>query len=131
MKNIAEITEKFGNIIVDECHHIPAKTFRNTISHFTSRFLYGFTATPKRKNHDEKLIYAYIGDILIEISKEEAQLESPEGKPDQAQNSLIIRETSLFVPFSYKNDQYEILSKILIFDTERNKIILQDLLAEI
>ena len=131
MKNIAEISEKFGTIIVDECHHIPAKTFRNTISHFTSKYLYGFTATPKRKNHDEKLIYAYVGEILIEIDKEETQWEFSGENSGITQNSLIIRETWLFVPFSYKNDQYEILSKILIFDTERNKMIVQDVLLEI
>ena len=131
MKNISEISEKFGTIIVDECHHIPAKTFRNTISNFTSKFLYGFTATPKRKNHDEKLIYAYIWTILIEISKDETLWETLKENTHKIQNAIIIRDTSLFVPFSYKNDQYEILSKILIFDTERNKMILEDLLTEI
>ncbi len=131
MKNIAEISEKFGTIIVDECHHIPAKTFRNTISNFTSKFLYGFTATPQRKNHDEKLIYAYIWAIVIEISKDETLWETSKENTHKIQNAIIIRDTSLFVPFSYKNDQYEILSKILIFDTERNKMILEDILVEV
>jgi len=27
-KDMAELRDKFGTIVVDECHHIPAKTFR-------------------------------------------------------------------------------------------------------
>jgi len=63
-EEIKNITCNFGTIIVDECHHIPAKSFREAIVNFNSYFLYGLTATPKRKNNDEKLIYVYIGNIL-------------------------------------------------------------------
>ena len=33
-KNVQEISDKFGMIIIDECHHIPAKTFRELIINF-------------------------------------------------------------------------------------------------
>src|SRR6266540_2321743 len=57
-ENLPEnIYKAFGLIIVDECHHIPAKTFREAISPFHSYYLYGFTATPFRKNKDEKIIF--------------------------------------------------------------------------
>lgn len=41
-----------GLILVDECYHIPAKTFRKVITKLNPYYLYGFTATPKRKNND-------------------------------------------------------------------------------
>ena len=63
-EEIEKISNSFGTIIVDECHHIPAKSFREAIVNFNSFYLYGLTATPKRKNNDEKLIYVYIGNIL-------------------------------------------------------------------
>ncbi len=59
-EEIEKISHSFGTIIVDECHHIPAKSFREAIVNFNSFYLYGLTATPKRKNNDEKLIYVYI-----------------------------------------------------------------------
>ena len=46
---IDKIANSFGTIIVDECHHIPAKSFREAIVNFNSFYLYGLTATPKRK----------------------------------------------------------------------------------
>jgi superfamily II DNA or RNA helicase len=57
---IAEYQHVFGLILVDECHHIPAKTFRETIRLFYPYYLFGLTATPKRKHNDESLIYVHI-----------------------------------------------------------------------
>jgi len=54
-----------GLVLVDECHHIPAKTFRKVITKLNPYYLYGFTATPKRKNNDEKLIYIFLGKYCI------------------------------------------------------------------
>lgn len=70
---------KFGTIVVDECHHIPASTFRKAIASLNPRYLYGLTATPKRKNNDEKIIYAYIGDVV-------ATLTQPEKIPDKKES---------------------------------------------
>lgn len=42
----AEIKDAFGTILIDECHHIPAESYRNTIQQFNSHYLYGLTATP-------------------------------------------------------------------------------------
>lgn len=40
-----DITKAFGTILIDECHHIPAESYRNTIQQFNSYYLYGLTAT--------------------------------------------------------------------------------------
>ncbi|MDR9367283.1 MAG: DEAD/DEAH box helicase family protein [Balneolaceae bacterium] len=116
-----KIGDSFGTIIVDECHHVPAKTFRETITRYSSYYLYGLTATPMRKNNDENLIYVYIGNILSEIPSE--YLDSEESATIQ----INIRETSLQAPFDYRIDDYETLSKILVFDTARNQLIVDDL----
>jgi hypothetical protein len=52
-----DIANRFGTIIIDECHHIPAKSFREAIVKFNTFYLYGLTATPQRKNNDQKLIF--------------------------------------------------------------------------
>lgn len=61
MKEEAEnILTAFGTVIVDECHHIPAETFRNTIAKLHTFYLYGLTATPFRKYNDGKLIFIHL-----------------------------------------------------------------------
>ncbi len=118
---ISKITNSFGTIIVDECHHIPAKSFREAIVNFNSFYLYGLTATPKRKNNDEKLIYVYIGNILYNAEQIE-QIQQNKSKAE-----INIRETNLYAPFDYKIDKYETISRILIHDTQRNSLIIDDL----
>lgn len=118
---IAKISNSFGTIIVDECHHIPAKSFREAIVNFNSFYLYGLTATPKRKNNDEKLIYVYIGNILYNVD----QIDQIRQK--QTKIEVNIKETNLYAPFDYKIDKYETISRILIHDTNRNSLILDDI----
>lgn len=120
-RDLSELRNKFGMVIIDECHHIPAKSFREVITRLNCFYLYGLTATPKRKNNDEKLIYVYIGNVIYEMTQKK-QLES--------QNITVeinVRETELFVPYDYKIDNYETVSQILIFDTNRNGLILKDI----
>lgn len=109
---------EFGIIIVDECHHIPAKVFRKTIIKFNSKYIYGFTATPIRKNKDEKLIFLYIGEIIAQINNIENKI---------VRNKIIIKKTNLYMPFDFKKDDLQLMSKVLIADTERNKLIVDDI----
>lgn len=129
-KNIAELENKFGTIIVDECHHIPAKTFREVIANLNSQCLYGLTATPKRKHNDEQLIYVYIGDVIAEMkggSFNEENIENQVSKKPK----VIIKETDLEIPFQWKTDRFQLLAKIISFDTARNKLISEDILEQV
>lgn len=113
----------FGTIIVDECHHVPAETFRNTISKLHCFYLYGLTATPFRKYNDGKLIFCHLGEMIAEIKAASVN--------NSGQVKIIIRNTMLDVPFNSKTDSYELLSKILVHDSVRNKLILDDVQQEL
>jgi len=122
-KQIKEIHNQFGTTLVDECHHIPAETFRNTIEKLSTFYLYGLTATPFRKYNDDKLIFAFLGDVISEIQSNEIE--------NFKHAQIIVRNTDLGVPFNSKTDNFETLSKILVHDSERNKLILDDIKTEI
>lgn len=118
-----EFARSFGTIIIDECHHIPAETFRDTISKLSSYYQYGLTATPFRKGNDGKIIFTHLGEIIADIKPQEIE------KYKRAR--VIVRETDLEVPFNPKTDTFEILSKVLVHDSARNKLILGDITAEL
>ncbi len=40
--------DEFGYLILDEAHHVPSDTFKQTISYFRPAFTLGLTATPER-----------------------------------------------------------------------------------
>ncbi len=118
-----EFIQSFGTIIVDECHHIPAETFRNTISKLSSYYQYGLTATPFRKGNDGKIIFTHLGEIIADIKPQEIE--------EYKRARVVVRETALDVPFNPKADTFETLSKVLIHDSARNKLILGDITAEL
>ncbi|WP_326983202.1 DEAD/DEAH box helicase family protein [Chryseobacterium sp. MYb264] len=122
-KQIEQIQNQFGTILVDECHHIPAKTFRDTIEKLETFYLYGLTATPFRKYNDHKLIFAFLGEVISEITSNEIE--------NFKHAQIIVRNTKLDIPFNSKTDNFETLSKILIHDSERNKFILDNIKTEL
>jgi superfamily II DNA or RNA helicase len=122
-KQIESVQNQFGTIIVDECHHVPAETFRNTIEKLQAYYLYGLTATPFRKYSDGKMIFTHLGEIIANIQTKEIE--------NYKQAKIIIRNTELEVPYNSKTDNFEALSKILVHDTARNRLILEDVKTEL
>lgn len=122
-KQLESVQNQFGTIIVDECHHVPAETFRNTIEKLHTYYLYGLTATPFRKYNDGKMIFTHLGEIIANIQPTEIE--------NYKQAKIIIRNTELNVPYNSKTDNFESLSKILVHDTARNKLILEDVKTEL
>ncbi|MHC1786422.1 MAG: DEAD/DEAH box helicase family protein [Christensenellales bacterium] len=47
--------EDFGYLIIDECHHGTADTYRKIMSHFSPDFTLGLTATPERVDGEDLL----------------------------------------------------------------------------
>ncbi len=118
-----ELAQDFGTLIIDECHHLPAQTFQSAFGKLSPYYQYGLTATPFRKNKDEKAIFILLGEVISEIPPQ--QIETFK------KARVIIRNTGLEVPFNPKTDPFENLSKVLIHDTSRNQLILRDVKAEL
>ena len=123
-KDLSELKNQFGTIVVDECHHIPASTFREVISQLNPKYMYGLTATPQRKHNDEKLIYAFIGDIVARMEMSDFASIVPNV---EVLTEIIIRTTDLNIPFKFTTDQFQLLAKIICFDTARNRMIVEDI----
>jgi superfamily II DNA or RNA helicase len=118
-----EFVKSFGTIIIDECHHIPAETYQTTVSKLFPYYQYGLTATPFRKENDGKIIFAHLGELIADIKPQEIE--------EYKRARIIVRETSLDVPFNQKTDPFETLSKVLVHDSARNKLIVGDIALEL
>ncbi|MEO1011524.1 MAG: DEAD/DEAH box helicase family protein [Bacteroidota bacterium] len=100
MENL-DVDENFKTIIIDECHHIPAKTYATTISKLAPYYQYGLTATPFRKNSDGKLIFAHLGELIAKIK--------PQDIETYQKAWVVVRNTDLDVPYNPKTDAFETL----------------------
>ena len=113
-ENLNDVKDNYGLIIIDEVHHLAAFTFEKVIRSFSSKYIYGFTATPKRADGLEKIINMLIGDIIVDVKLDNSLLNK----------SLITHFTS----FKSSNELQiaEMLNRITL-DVMRNDMIIRDI----
>lgn len=131
MKDVNDIADKFGTIIVDECHHVPARMFSDVITRFSGRFLFGLTATPERKYNDEKLITTYLGHVIHTVTKEELSEKTADSERNlsrtlEGRDEVIVRKTELVVPFGASLRDFPLLARVISHDSTRNTLIASD-----
>jgi superfamily II DNA or RNA helicase len=68
-----EMGDQIGLILCDECHHAPARSFSEVIGWFPSKFRFGLSATPIRRDKLDCLIHRAIGPILAKIERDEVE----------------------------------------------------------
>ncbi len=138
LDNLDEFANKLGTVIVDECHHMPAKMFRQVITKLKPSYLYGLTATPNRKHNDERLIFIYLGDIIHEVKNipNKNITEKINGNNDTTNSSttyekpsisVTIKSTTLYFPFKISARNCQPAIKSLCFDTARNEQIIDNI----
>ena len=65
----------YGQIIVDECHHVSAYSFEEILKRQRSAYVHGLTATPTRKDKLHPLMYMQCGQIVYKIdAKQQATI---------------------------------------------------------
>ena len=68
---INPIIEKYGMVIMDECHHGAAQTVEDVVGAAKARYVYGLTATPKREDGLEKKVFMQFGPIRFRYTAKE------------------------------------------------------------
>lgn len=121
-KKLTELQDAFGVIIIDECHHLPAKTYRELIGSFKSNYCFGLTATHERKHGTETITEFVIGPIIAEVKSSEA--------PSNKTFEVTIHPTKVVLPFRYKTDHYETIAKVISYDSARNELVARVILKE-
>ncbi len=66
----AKILSEYGLVIVDECHHVAAKTFAAAIRSIPARRWLGLTATPRRPDRREEIMFMHCGPVRHKIPSE-------------------------------------------------------------
>jgi len=64
-KENVKLFTRFGIVIVDESHHVPANTFQKILPHLPAKWRYGLTATPDREDGLTNLMYWSLGTQLF------------------------------------------------------------------
>lgn len=123
-RDLDEIRQHFGQIVLDEAHHCPASSFIEVVSSFDSQYMLGLSATPYRRDGLNKLIFCSLGNISATITDAGLQAAGNRIKPE-----IIVRETDF--DFDYQEDSdYQPMILELIEDDDRNRLIVSDVIQE-
>ena len=121
---IDDIGPLIGNVIVDECHHMPAKTFTEIVSMLDCAYMLGLSATPYRRDRLTKLIYLFLGDRTHVINPRHLQA------IDRIMRAkLLLRHTRC--KYYFDANEYQYMIAALISDEKRNMIIVDDVIERI
>jgi len=120
-----EVAPRIGNLLVDECHRTPSRTFTEAVSKFDSRYMLGLSATPWRRDKLSKLIFWHLGDVHHQV--DQARLVRS-GSVLAAK--VTFRRTD-FKPFSDPVQEYSKMLSELTADDTRNRLIAADVAREI
>lgn len=64
--HIERLSSKFGFVIFDECHHLPAPGYSTIALSLIAPFRLGLSATVERSDGGEQLLFELVGDLVYE-----------------------------------------------------------------
>lgn len=117
-EDIREILPGYAQVIVDECHHIPASSFDLVLKQLPARFVLGLTATPYRKDGLQKMIHFQCGPI-----RHETRIAGQ----GELSRRVVVRETGFRVPdVAGDRAPIHVIWHHLVRDAGRNDMIAHD-----
>jgi superfamily II DNA or RNA helicase len=86
--SVSDLVADYGQVIVDECHHLPAVSFERVLSEVKARYIVGLTATPQRRDGHHPITQMQLGPIRFAINAKEQAANLP------FEHRVLVRETS-------------------------------------
>ena len=117
---VRDLVADYGQVIVDECHHLSAFTFEQVLKQVKARYILGLTATPTRKDGHHPIIFMQCGPIRFHLSARKAA----EGSPFE--HVVLPRFTDFCRSGSESDVTIHDLYAAMVTDSQRNELIVQD-----
>ena len=118
---VKDLITQYGQIIVDECHHIAAFSFEQVLKKVNAKYIVGLTATPIRKDGLHPIMAMQLGPVRYKVNAKD------QAKIRPFKQALIPRYTK------FKSDKKDIqtIYTEITKDVSRNQMIFDDVLKEL
>jgi superfamily II DNA or RNA helicase/very-short-patch-repair endonuclease len=114
---------EYGQLVVDECHHLPAISFEQVARRAKARYLLGLSATVIRKDGHQPIVFMQCGPVRYRVNAKDEAAERP------FTHAVWIRPTAFRTTTPGNPDprvQFRDLYAALIADQDRNRLIADD-----
>ena len=125
---VKDCVADYGHVIVDECHHLSARSFELVARRTKARFVLGLSATVARKDGHHPIIFMQCGPVRHRVDAKAEAIARP------FQHSVIVRPTGFRPALEADSDQriqFQDLYRELIADRDRNEMIREDVLQSV
>lgn len=125
---VDDVVGQYGNLIIDECHHLPAQSFEQVTRQAKAKYITGLTATLRRKDGHHPIITMQCGPVRYSVNAKEQAATRP------FEHTVLVRPTA-FIPLKPTNAdtrlQFNDLYDELVHDGVRNQLICDEVLKAV
>lgn len=117
-EDLGSFLDHYGQVIIDECHHLSAFSFETILRQTRAKHVVGLTATPQRRDGHQPIIFMQCGPIRHIATR-----------PDSAPTQLEVWPTFLATPEIPPQSGIQDVFRLLASADERNHRIIEDVLS--
>ena len=120
---VADLVADYGQVIVDECHHLSAFRFEQVLRQVRAKYVVGLTATPVRRDGHQPIITMQCGPIRYRTDARSQAAARP------FEHRVVVRDTAFSMPAADIEPGIQAIYSALAADSARNALIVADVLA--
>jgi superfamily II DNA or RNA helicase len=122
---VKDFVTEYGQVIVDECHHISAFTFEQVMRQVKAKYVVGLTATPTRKDGHHPIIYMQCGPVRFSMSARMMTETTP------FEHNVTPRYTEFRMAPELTEITIQDIYAALVDDVSRNEMIADDIVRAV
>lgn len=115
----------YGQVIVDECHHLPAFSFERVLNEVKARYIVGLTATPHRRDGHQPITEMQLGPVRFSVDAKSEAAKRP------FDHRLTVCNTGFALRPGHTASTIQDYYRELAADEARNRLILDDIIKAI
>ncbi|WP_232323922.1 DEAD/DEAH box helicase [Catenuloplanes japonicus] len=130
--DIATLTEGYGHVIVDECHHLGAAAYEHSVKRIAARFWLGLTATPDRRDGLGQLVTWQLGPVRHTMTDEMQGTLAAAMQTEAGPRRVLFLHDTTFLPGDVDLGEPGALAEVhrrMALDEPRNNQIADDVAA--
>jgi superfamily II DNA or RNA helicase len=116
--DLPELLSQYGQIIIDEAHHLSAQSFEAVLKQANSHYVFGLSATPVRSNGHHPIMFMQCGPVR-HIAR----------RPIHVPEQLVVRVQHLPTPTMSSHASIQEVIRLLSEDSARNAQIVADAIS--
>lgn len=125
---VKDLVADYGHLVVDECHHLSARSFELVARRAKAKFVLGLSATVTRKDGHHPIIFMQCGPVRYRVDARQQAAARPFA------HEVIVSPTGFRMPIETEEDPrlaFQQICEVLYQNPERNELICREIVSAV